>query len=214
MRGGTSIRAAFLSTRPRIDGDLSDWSLTRYDVRNVVFGRENWENEIDLSGFIMVGWDDTYLFIAGQQFDDQPVQSATGENLFKGDSFEILLDTNLQGDYYTDSLSPDDFQLGVSPGTGFPFEDPEAYLWFPTSVDGSKDFDIGIRMDKDDYIFEVAIPWTVFEMTAAAGRHYGFAFSLSDNDTSGTQRQETMVSTAAGRDLSDPMTWGDLLLVR
>lgn len=216
VRGGTSIRAIYLSNSPDIDGDLGEWNLTKYDVKNIVFGRENWENEVDLSGWIQVGWDEDNLYIAGHVFDDNDVQEATGEDIFKGDSFEILMDTNLSGDFYTDVLSPDDFQLGFSPGERTDGENVEAYRWYPTSVAGSitNKVDFAAAPDKDDYVFEVAIPWSVFETTSASGKHFGFCLSLSDNDTRGAEKQETMASTCSNRSLLDPTTWGDLLLVR
>jgi hypothetical protein len=215
VRGGDTMRATFLSSAPNIDGNLSEWNLTKYQVKYVVFGREDWENDVDLSGWFQIGWDNNNLYLAGHVFDDNDVQEATGENLFKGDSFEIVFDTNLAGDFYTRELGPDDFQLGFSPGPRTDGEDTEAYRWFPSNIKGSlSNVNLAARPDKDDYEFEVAIPWSVLEMTPVSGQHYGFAFSLSDNDTRGTQQQETMMSTASGRRLGDPTTWNDLVLVK
>lgn len=215
IRGGDSIRAVYLADAPDIDGDLSEWDLNEYTVKYIVFGKENWENEVDLSGWFQIGWDEDYLYVAGHVFDDNDVQEATGEDIFLGDSFEILFDTKLATDFYTDGLSPDDFQLGFSPGPRTDGEDVEAYRWYPRNLAGSlNNVDLAASPDKDDYNFEVAIPWSVLEMTPVNGQHYGFVFSLSDNDTRGTTEQQTMMSTASGRRLTDPTTWGDLLLVK
>lgn len=213
VRGGTSIRASFVSTAPTIDGDLSEWTAARYDVKTVVFGRDKWEDEVDLSGYVMAAWDNNYLYLAGHVYDNDFVQEAEDENLFKGDSVEILMDARLDVDYYTTSLSPDDFQIGVSPGQGQVGNNPQAYRWFPTSVEGElTNVKIGTKLIVDDYEYELAIPWSVFETTASAGKHFGFAVSYSDNDTYATEQQESMVSTSANRRLTDPTTWGDLLL--
>lgn len=214
VRGGTSIRAAYVSTAPTIDGNLSEWSAARYDVNYVVYGRDKWEDEVDLSGYVMVVWDNNYLYVAGHVYDNDFVQEAEDENLYKGDSVEILFDANLDADYYTTNLSPDDFQIGISPGHGQVGNNPQAYRWFPKSVEGElTNVKIGTQLIVDDYEFEVAIPWSVFETTPSAGKHYGFVVSYSDNDTYSTEQQESMVSTAANRRLTDPTTWGDLLLV-
>jgi len=58
---------------------------------------------------------------------------------------------------------------------------------------------------------EAAIPWSVLGISPYKGMHLGFAISVSDNDNPGTQ-QESMVSNAPGRMLTDPTTWGDLVL--
>jgi hypothetical protein len=64
------------------------------------------------------------------------------------------------------------------------------------------------------YNVEVAIPWSVFEMIPQANQHYGFAFSVSDNDIDGGIAQQSMISSASTRRLTNPTTWGDLILYR
>jgi hypothetical protein len=44
------------------------------------------------------------------------------------------------------------------------------------------------------------------------GWRMGFALSVSDNDTPASAEQQTMASSAAGRRLTDPLTWGTLEL--
>jgi hypothetical protein len=216
-RAGTQVIANFLNTAPTLDGDWSEWKdITKeYPANNVVFGRQNWTNEDDLSASYHIGWDNTYLYIAVKVRDDRYVQNATGENIFKGDSIELLVDTKLRDDYYTTQLSPDDFQLGISPGRPDTNGTKEAYLWFPSRIAGSRgDVKIGSRTENGVYRIEAAIPWTVFEMTPAAGMHLGFAISVSDNDNPNENVQQSMVSSVSGRRLTDPTTWGDLQLVK
>jgi hypothetical protein len=62
------------------------------------------------------------------------------------------------------------------------------------------------------YNIEAAIPWAQLGVTPVAGQHYGFTFSVSDNDTPATTKQETMVSNVATRHLTNPTTWGDMTL--
>ncbi len=92
---------------------------------------------------------------------------------------------------------------------------PQAYLWFPKTEAGLKDeVKIGVIETEDGYNIEIKIPWKVLGVTKAAeGDHYGFAISINDNDKSGTQTQQTVVSNVATRYFSDPTTWGDLYLV-
>ena len=67
--------------------------------------------------------------------DDVHVQTQLGEQIFKGDSLELLLDGDLRGDYADPKLSGDDFQLGLTPGEQ-KIGGPEAYLWYPKAKAG------------------------------------------------------------------------------
>jgi hypothetical protein len=212
-RRGTSITAAYLRDRPTLDGSFDEWTLDRYRIESVVAGSSSVSGLEDLSGRAMFGWDEENLYIAVRVLDDVYVQEASGEDLFKGDSIEILLDTDVPADYYVQSLSPDDFQLGISPGAGEPGVDPEAYLWYPSSIRGSRSrVRVGAMRTDEGYRLEAAIPWSTFEVTPRSGQHFGFAFSISDNDRRGEAVQQSMVSSSAARELTDPTTWGDLTL--
>ncbi len=209
------VVASYLGTPPIIDGDLSKWTLHQYPANSVVFGAANWVDAKDLSATVMLAWDNNNLYLGVHVTDDKYVQNATGANLYKGDSLEVLIDTNLQADFYVDDLSPDDFQLVISPGKSSPGNHPEAYLWYPTTVKGTKtQVQIAAKGTDSGYDVEVAIPWSLFEVTPVAGKHYGFAFSVSDNDNSSENVQQSMVSTDPNRHLTDPTTWGDLTLAQ
>jgi len=213
IRSGASVTANFLSHPPVIDGNLGDWNLNNYPVKNVVYGASNWSGTADLSANVMIGWDDTYLYLGANVTNDVYVQNAFGDNLYKGDSLEILLDTNLAGDFYIQTLSPDDFQLGISPGSPSPGDHPEAYLWFPRTIKGNRpQVKIAAQKVSGGYTVEAAIPWSILEMTPQQGKYYGFAFSVSDNDKVGYSVQQSMVSNVPNRHLTIPTTWGDLLL--
>jgi hypothetical protein len=217
LRTGAAVAAKYLNTPPTLDGDWSEWKdLTReYPANNVVWGKQNWTGAEDLSSSFHVGWDTKNLYIAVKVRDDQYVQNATGENIYKGDSLEILLDTNLRDDYYYQRLSPDDFQLGISPGFSDPDGAGSAYLWFPSNIAGSRsNVKVASRLEDGVYRVEAAIPWSVFEITPVNGRHYGFALSINDNDDTAENLQQSMVSNVPGRVLANPTTWGDLQLVK
>lgn len=217
VRPRAPIRAKFLNNPPTLDGDWSEWKdLTEeYPAASLVYGNNNWTNADDLAGSFHIGWDNNYLYVAVKVRDDVYVQNATGENIFKGDSLEILFDRQLQADFYVNSLSPDDFQLGISPGRPDPSANREAYLWLPSNVAGARQgVTIAARQETGVYRVEAAIPWNVFETTPAAGAHYGFALSISDNDDANSNVQQSMVSNVSTRRLTDPTTWGDLELIR
>lgn len=211
---GYLMYAGYLNFDPSIDGSWEDWKdyTTQYPVTNVVFGRSNWSGADDLKASFAAAWDYDYLYIGVKVHDDVYTQEAKGADLYKGDSIELLVDANLNGDYYVKSLSPDDYQLGISAGSGG--SSPEAYLWFPTEKTGSRTSSVTSGFTDEDGLWriEARIPWSVFGITPAKGMHIGFAVSVSDDDNKTSKLQQTMVSSAPYRNLLDPTTWGELVL--
>jgi hypothetical protein len=175
---------------PEIDGELDEWEFDRYPIESVVYGGKNWTGTEDLSGRAMLGWDDDYLYVAVRVIDDVYAQDASDENLYKGDSLEILLDADVSGDYYYDVLSADDYQIGLSPGSPDPGEDTEAYLWYPRSEEGHQQkVAIDAHGREDGYIIEADIPWINFGVDPYKGQHFGFCLSISTT-TTGTRRSK------------------------
>lgn len=212
-RSGVSVAATYLDVTPNIDGVFGDWNTTRFTAESVVYGLDDWDNDNDLSSKFMLGWDEDYLYIAARVKDDVYVQSASGENLFKGDSIEILIDTDVSSDFYYSELNGDDYQLGMSPGNPQVGVSVEAYLWYPESSAGSlQSVKIGATTKDDGYRIEVKIPWNELGISPSEGQHFGFAYSVSDNDKSGEELQQSMVSNVSTRILTDPTTWWDFYL--
>jgi hypothetical protein len=209
---GSPVTAAYLTAPPTIDGSLSDWSSTIYSARQVIFGAGNWSGAADLSASYYIGWDTTNLYLGIKVSDDKLVQISHGASIFKGDDVELQLDSALAIDFYTTSLSSDDFQIGLSPGN-FDNLAPEAYRWYPVSQAGSLS-SVVVKANKDSggYILEAKIPWAVFGLAPTGGEHYGFALSVSDDDLSGKAVQQSMVSSVSTRNLVNPTTWGTLIL--
>jgi len=215
QRGGGLIQAVYLSSSPDIDGSWAGWDSPFHSANFVVYGNKNWTDEDDLSASYRIGWNEDYLFIAVKVKDDHYVQNASGQNLYLGDSIEILLDTNLYDDFHYNQLSADDYQLGISPGKGGVDGTREAVLWYPRDYMGSKsNVKIGSMGGDGIYRVEARIPWSVFNVTPSNGKHFGFALSVSDNDNNGWNEQQSMVSSAGNRHLTQPMTWGELVLAR
>jgi len=109
VRPGPVIYAPRVLSPPTIDGDLGEWSfMTPISINNITYGTGAYRGPQDLSGLLYVAWDDTHLYLAFQVTDDQFVQQASGRYLYRGDSTEILVDTNLLGDQNARVLNLDD----------------------------------------------------------------------------------------------------------
>ncbi len=210
-----SVLAFYQSQVPQIDGDPGDWSGVWYATDHIVFGQEFHAGRADLSGEFKLGWDADFLYIAVAVRDTKFVQNAGAAQLYQGDSIEILLDTDVTGDFSEQVLNGDDFQIGVSPGNLLEHTAPEVYIWAPENKAGPVSrVLIGARLTEEGYLMEVAIPWFVLEVTPFADLHLGFLFSISDNDAVGQNVQQSVASYVPRRILYNPTTWNDLRLVQ
>ncbi len=212
IRPGGTVLADYFSRPPTIDGNWDDYNGLEHPISSIVFGYSNWTGEDDLIGAYRIGWDMNNLYLAVKVRDDVYAQNAAGDDLYKGDSIEVLLDADLYGDFSVNSLNADDYQLGISPGRSSVSGLKEAILWYPRAISGGRSFPVASMSSAGVYRVEMAIPWSVFSITPFAGQHYGFAVSISDNDDPLQNLQQTMVSSVPGRKLTLPMTWGELVL--
>lgn len=128
----------YLKTAPVLDGSWDEWSSKEYPINVVVYGLGNWESNNDLLASYRIGWDYTYLYLAVKVHDDKYSQISSAEEIYMGDSLELLLDTNLTGDLTVRSLDGDDYQIGISPGKITPGSNPSAFLWYPVSLTGAR----------------------------------------------------------------------------
>ena len=215
VRPKGQVTAYYFTSPPSLDGNFSEWSSAKiYPAHAIVYGKDNWSGNPDLQGNFQVGWDASNLYLAVSVSDQLYVQMASGGEMYKGDSIEILMDTNQQADFYVESLSPDDYQLGISPGNPAPSRSPEAFLWFPSTISGGRSVQIYASVTSDGYLIEAAIPWSTFGIQPQNGQHYGFALSVSDNDNDAASVQQSLASSLPSRRLTNPTTWGDLYLSR
>jgi hypothetical protein len=211
---GTPVHARHVNTPPTIDGNVSEWIPLNDTVDEPTFLSQNWTGNGDNSAAYVIGWDANNMYIATHVTDDVHAQIALGELMFRGDSLELLLDTNIQGDFNDDALSGDDYQLGFTPGEN-KVGGPDSFLWFPADKRG-KPNNVTVMAFQDEsgngFYLEASIPWSTFGVTPNAGTTFGFVLSVSDNDTPGTTEQQSMISSVDTRRLTNPTTWGTLIL--
>ncbi len=213
IRGGQWVYAKKMTTAPTMDSVWDEWDSTKYPATYVVYGKGDWTGSEDLEASFRVAWDSDYLYVAVKVYDDKYIQDATGADLYKGDSIEILLDTNLYGDLNSAYLSGDDYQIGISPGKINIDGEKEVFRWFPSgSAGGISGAKVASSKEEGIYRVEAAIPWSAFGVSPASGKQFGFGLSVSDNDNPGEKLQQTMVSDLPYRSLVNPTTWTVLTL--
>lgn len=211
---GSPVHALRFAAPPVIDGDVSEWGVLTDVSNQIVYKPANWSGTGDTSATYKLVWDANFLYLTVSVVDDHLAQTQRGELIFKGDSVELLFDRDLGGDYADLKLSSDDYQLGLSPGdltSGDP--PPQAYLWYPKDRAGQPaGVTVAAKAASNGYQLEAAIPWTLFGHAPTGGDRFGFALSISDNDNGGAAEQESMVSSVNTRKLTNPTTWGTLVL--
>jgi hypothetical protein len=212
-----AVEAVRLAAPPVIDGLLNEWSAVQGTVSAFrVYNVANWDGSEDLVATWRLAWDADHLYVAVEVIDDTHVQTASGNQIFRGDSLDLQFDTDRPGDYGP-TLSPDDFQITLSPGdfAGLP---PSAFRFQGTSqgqildAPGGHHVVLAAVKTADGYTLEAAIPWSDLNLQPVAGLIIGLALNASDNDTPGTAVQEVMMSHVSTRTLSNPTTWGTLIL--
>lgn len=213
----SEVVAPRATTIPVIDGVLSEWAgLPAYSSPHIVFTGESWDGTDDLAAAWQVTWDDSFLYFAFSIADDIHAQNQTGNQTFRGDSIELQIDADRPGDYGP-SISPDDFQITLSPGD-FSTLPPSAFRFQGTSTGSMLDAPtphsiiVAAAPGGAGYSLEAAIPWRDLNLTPAAGLVIGLAVNVNDNDRPGTAVQEFMKSSAPNRRFGDPTTWGTLTL--
>lgn len=198
-----------------IDGDLEEWEgvpSTASAFR--VFRAAGWDGTEDLTAAWRLGWDADHLYIGVDVEDDVHVQTQTGNQIFRGDSVELQIDTEPARD--AASVNAETFQIILSPGdfAGLP---PSAFRFQGTEggrlVDApGHSIRVAARRTAGGYQLEATIPWRDLDLAPSAGMRLGLALNANDNDTPGTAVQEVMMSSAPGRTLTNPRTWGALQL--
>jgi hypothetical protein len=214
-RPGPYAYAYWQSTPPTLDGDWGEWvnKTVQYPIKSIVYGAKNWSGEADLEASYILGWDTTNLYVSVKVHDEKYIQNNNGYDIYLGDSVELLIDSNLYGDWYTASLNTDDFQVGISPGNPTVNNRPESFLWFPGKLQGPFfDPTIGTTGGDELYRVEFKIPWSSFGIKPYSGLAIGFAISVTDNDDTHTNSTESMASNDPYRHLTNPTTWGVMIL--
>ncbi|MCA9927247.1 MAG: hypothetical protein KC419_02165, partial [Anaerolineales bacterium] len=208
--------AVFLTTPPTIDGSLADWPdavpiLSAFRV----YQDDNWDGTEDVTAVWRLGWDNTNLYLGITVIDNTLVQINTGNQLFRGDSVSVQLDTSA-ADASTTVVSTDDYQIDFSPGNFATL--PAAVFRFQGTDSGQMldalghGIQVASQQTTDGYVLEAAVSWLDINTQPEAGMILGAALNVTDNDTPETAVQEVFYSHVSTRTFRDPTSWGTLTL--
>ncbi len=215
--GVGQVEATHVGGLPIIDGNLMEWSgFPFYESAFQVYNANSWDGSDDLTAVWRLIWDSNNLYIGVEVIDDTHVQTQRGNQIFRGDSLDMQFDTDRAGDY-GNRLNLDDFQIVFSPGD-FTELAPSAFLFRGTlegrilDAPGGNRIKLSAAPTSTGYNLEAVIPWSDLNVSPSTGLVMGLALNVNDNDTPGTAVQEVMKSHVSTRTLTDPTTWGTLIL--
>ena len=192
---------------PTIDGLLGDWSglpLTTSQYR--VYSVGGWDGSDDVVAAWRLGWDESALYVAVDVTDNIHVQTESGNQIFRGDSLDMQIDTD-PGARAT-RVNPRTLQIIFSPGDFAGL--PPSYFRFQGTAGGQvadaqvTTIQVAARKTATGYTLEAAIPWSALNVTPAPGLTLGLALNANDNDTPGSAVQEVMMSPRSDAHLPGP----------
>jgi len=105
------------SEAPTIDGNLEEWGdISAYVATHRTHQDVSWDGTEDLVPVWQLKWDDRFFYVGVAVTDDRHVQTRQDDQVYRGDSVEVQLDTDPFTDAGVAELSPDEYQLIFSPG--------------------------------------------------------------------------------------------------
>ncbi len=132
----------------------------------------------DLSGQAWLNWDEQNLYFSARIEDNIFFQTATGEQMWEGDSIQFALAAGYPGELQ------ERFEYGIA----LTPEGPQLYSWYANGdTTGLKNGQLLVKRDEDtkQTIYKLALPWSSISPINPADGLFSFSFLVNDNDGQG-----------------------------
>jgi hypothetical protein len=135
-----------------------------------------WGGPDDLSGRLSFSWDDDFLYLSADVIDNVHSQTATGGNIWQGDSIQFAVGTGAPGDATVWN------ELGVA----LTEDGPASHQWFQSIPSDAPEIQVDITRDDstNHTVYEAAVPWSRLAPATADGRLVSISAVFNDNDGS------------------------------
>ncbi len=218
------VTSRFVGANVAIDGDLGEWTFVteEYVLRHPIF-RQSGVAQLgsDSPGTVRMFHDATALFVAVSVADDIYSQANTGNQIWRGDAFDINLSLGDPADTQG-SITGSEFQLTITPRNAD--GEPSAVLFgagdagrFGPNTTSLPVVAAGAVSGGGAWVLEAAIPWTTFGLEGAPSGELAAIFAVFDNDgelgSDGRPAQTVILANTPGAGFQVPNTWGRLTLV-
>jgi len=194
---------------PVIDGSLQEWEdFESFSAFEPTIKKENYTTHTDISGTFYSCWDDDNFYFAVQVNDDVFSQNYTSNQLNKGDSVTIVIDTELSEDMQIPFYNSDDYQIDFSPGN---FSVAESFMNWPSNAP-PRGVIISSTKQANGYILEASVPWYNFTNYIPSDEDV-LGFTISILDTDNLESTELVISSSKVFDFNNVSTLGTLVLI-
>jgi uncharacterized protein (TIGR03382 family) len=200
-----TLRATYAAVAPVIDGKIDDWMFkneVKVTSSSYVPLTSPTGGDADLSTRVFAEWDAQNLYLAAIISDNIVYNTYSGNDLWKGDSWQVAFDAD--HDRTTVYDSDGDSEVGFGPGSETTrwVGPPGAPAWSPQ---------VASAAISGGWVVEVAIPWGQLPpFKASLGATLGLSFVVNDDDGGG--REGFIQWTPGMGQGKDPSTFGDLVL--
>jgi hypothetical protein len=188
-------------TTPVIDGNINEWDLfDKFSSFTPTILKENYTNAKDCSGTFSSCWDKDNFYFFIKVIDDIYNQPYNTNQINKGDSVMLVIDTELEKDFNIPFLNGDDYQIEFSAGNNSG-SGPESFVRWPSNAP-LKGAVLASKKGSGGYTIEGSIPWySMPTVTAADELVMGFTVSILDTDN--LESTELVISSSKQFVLND-----------
>jgi len=199
-----------------IDGDLGEWdgrgAIHLGERRDVAPGL-SWDGPDDLSGDVMLRWDDKNLYVGARVTDDHLDRHPRDDRIWDGTCLELFFDVDLFHDSGIAEYNADDYHFLFAPAT----EADRGDVFMVSDNSGQTETeDIAMKSKRTarGYDMEVALPRRIFDYEPwlggagkkfKKGHSFGIGISLNDAAKDRTARKTILIWGGSGdnwRDIS------------
>jgi hypothetical protein len=224
---GTAV--AFRTAEPKvIDGSGDDWAEPElHNTDHVIYVHPSIEDgSVDRAGsenasLIKLAWDETYLYVFAEVFDDVLSAPNTGNQIWRNDAVNLNISVVGADGSISGKPDGDDHQLTLSPGDPAAGTTEESVHFvgngnaFSDNVTGFADV-VAEHSPDGAYQLEARIPWSEIGVSdPQSGRQFGLILTVFDNDgeqQNGAWLQAEIKANTLGAVFQGPQTWGTLTL--
>ena len=208
---GPSALITDTASAPKIDGDLSDWTIapviTLDQKSNVVVGQADWTGPDYASAKIYLTYDKTNLYIAADIVSKTPQYNAqNASNIYNGDALELYVGMD-NSDPARKAYAPTDLQIVLSPGKNG--DGAEIYsVTDQGDVPGGK---VATQLTAKGYTLEAVIPLIyLYKINVGPGKSLAFDVALDDVGAVAKTRSLQLSWSGSDKSWQDPSVWGSL----
>ena len=186
------------TSAPSIDGGFNesewkDYRIDDVDASNDLWSYEQFEkNEYYSTGTYYVTYDDEYLYlcvVVSSPYHYCPITPATANNMWQYECIQVKVSTEApDGEYIQTNFdhvaNPKAVNDGVLHSYGFAANDQNETCYYETGKITTFPGLAGCTRDDalQQTVYEVAFPWSEFELTPEEGMRLGLTFSINSSN--------------------------------